>query len=96
FNGDGLYLMDEPEAALSPLRQLVFLNGLHRVMRAGAQCIVATHSPILMAYPNAQILLFGDGGVERVAYEETEHYVVARRFFADPRMAIDAALKDVE
>ena len=83
----GLYLLDEPEAALSPMRQMSLLAILHRLTRAGSQLIIATHSPILLAYPEAAILQFGAGGIERVAYEETEHYRVTRDFLNRyPRM----------
>jgi predicted ATPase len=80
FHGHGLYLLDEPEAALSPTRQLAMLVRIHDLVRAGSQFIIATHSPILMAYPGATILLLGDD-IREVAYEETEHYVVMRQFF---------------
>lgn len=78
--GGGLYLMDEPEAALSPSRQLSVLLRMHDLVRQKSQFIVATHSPILMGYPEADILLFDEGGLRRVKYEETEHYVVTREF----------------
>ena len=80
FSGDGLYLMDEPEAALSPSRQLSLLSLMHRFVRRGAQLVVATHSPILMAYPNATILELGEPGIRTVRYEDTEHYSVTRDF----------------
>ena len=80
FHGDGLYLMDEPEAALSPTRQMTMLSLIHQFVTKGAQLVIATHSPILMAYPNAQILECGDAGIRPVAYEDTEHYSVTRDF----------------
>ena len=80
LHGNGLCLLDEPEAALSPMRQLTMLTLMHRLATAGAQLIVATHSPILLAYPNAAILQFGRGPLARVAYEETEHFTVTRDF----------------
>jgi predicted ATPase len=79
FLGDGLYVLDEPEAALSPMRQLSMLVRIHDLVRAGSQFIIATHSPVLMAYPGATILLLGDG-IREVAYEQTEHYTVMRDF----------------
>ena len=79
FLGDGLYVLDEPEAALSPMRQLSMLVRLHDLALAGSQFIIATHSPILMAYPEAAILQLGDD-IRQVAYEETEHYTVMRDF----------------
>lgn len=84
FRGQGLYLLDEPEAALSPQRQLAALSRMHDLILDGSQFIVATHSPILMAYPDACIYQFGAEGVARVAYEDTEHYQVTRAFLADP------------
>lgn len=81
FMGDGLYILDEPEAALSPMRQLSMLVRIHDLVRAGSQFIIATHSPVLMAYPGATILLLDDA-IREVEYEETEHYTVMRQFFA--------------
>jgi predicted ATPase len=80
FSGDGLYLLDEPEAALSPNRQLAALAVIDALVKQGAQFIVATHSPILLAYPRAKILLFDDAGISHVDYEDTEHYAVTRDF----------------
>jgi predicted ATPase len=80
FRGDGFYVLDEPEAALSPSRQLAFLARLHQLVRLGSQFVVATHSPILMAYPNARILELGAAGIRPVAYEETEHVRITRDF----------------
>jgi predicted ATPase len=80
FLGDGLYILDEPEAALSPMRQLSMLVRIHDLVRAGSQFIIATHSPILMAYPGATLLLLEDDGIREVPYEETEHYTVTRDF----------------
>ena len=84
FRGNGLYLMDEPESALSPQRQLAFLALLDDYVRDGSQFVIATHSPILMAYPHAAILQFDDGGVRPVRYEETEHYRVTKAFLDCP------------
>jgi predicted ATPase len=81
FLGDGLYVLDEPEAALSPMRQLSMLVRIHDLVKAGSQFIIATHSPVLMAYPGATILRLDDEGIEEVAYEDTEHYQVMRQFF---------------
>jgi predicted ATPase len=82
--GEGLYLLDEPEAALSPTRQLALLVRLRDLTRAGAQFIIATHSPILLAYPDATIYAFDEDGVRSIAWEETEHYQVTRRVLLDP------------
>ena len=80
FGGQGLYILDEPEAALSPQRQLAVLSRLHDLVRDKSQFIIATHSPILMAYPDAQIFQCNAEGVSPVAYEDTEHFQVARDF----------------
>jgi len=93
FGGQGFYVLDEPEAALSPTRQLAMLVRVHELVRAKSQFVIATHSPILMAYPEAWIYQIGKRGLERVEYEETDHYVVARRFLADPRGQVKALLE---
>lgn len=80
LTGNGLYLMDEPEAALSPQRQLAFLAALHDLVSKGGQFVIATHSPIIMAYPDATILHFSASGIAPLAYDETEHYKVTRAF----------------
>lgn len=80
FSGNGLYLLDEPEAALSPQRQLTFLAAIHELVQKNSQLIIATHSPILMAYPGATIYEFTDEGIRKVNYEETEHYRVTKNF----------------
>jgi len=80
FRRDGLYLLDEPEAALSPNRQLAALALIDRLVKDGCQFIIATHSPILLAYPNAKILCFDASGIAEVAYEDTEHYAITRDF----------------
>ena len=85
FRGHGLYILDEPEAALSPRRQLALLAIMNEhVEERSSQFVIATHSPILMAYPNALIYRLGPTGIERVAYEETEHYTITRDFLSSP------------
>ena len=80
----GLYLMDEPEAPLSPGRQLTFLSMLRTMSREGAQFIIATHSPILLALPGAQILSFDGGEIHPAAYDTLEHVQIMRTFLEDP------------
>ena len=80
LRGDGLYLFDEPEAALSPSRLLTALCAIHDLVRDGSQFIIATHSPILLAYPRAKIVLFDGTGLSEVKYEDTEPYAVTRDF----------------
>ena len=84
FFGRGLYLLDEPEAALSPTRQLTLLGEMHRLAEEDSQFVIATHSPILMAYPGAEIYVLGEEGIQPTAYRETEHYQLTRRFLEDP------------
>ncbi len=93
LGGNGLYLFDEPEAALSPQRQLTFLVGLHELVQAGSQLIIATHSPIIMAYPNATIYHFTQVGIEPIAYEDTEHYKVTRAFLTRTEMMLGELLE---
>lgn len=83
FGGRRLYILDEPEAALSPTRQLALLARLHELVEDESQFIIATHSPIIMAYPEAAIFALSENGIERMAYEDTEHYRISRRFLND-------------
>jgi predicted ATPase len=80
LTGGGLYLFDEPEAALSPQRQLSFLAAMHAWIGNEAQLVIATHSPIIMAYPDAWIYEFSASGIRRIEYKETEHYKVTHAF----------------
>lgn len=92
LRGDGFYVLDEPEAALSPSRQLAFLARLHELVQAGSQFLIATHSPILMAYPNASIFLMANGPPQITAYRDTEHFTVTRSFLANPDGMLDVLL----
>jgi len=85
FAPGGLYLLDEPEAALSPLRLLSLLSLLKEMTAKEGQFLIATHSPILMAYPGATILSFDTTPVAEVAYDDTEHVSLTRAFLADPQ-----------
>jgi predicted ATPase len=89
FGGAGLYLLDEPEAALSPQRQLQFLALMHDYVEAGSQFIIATHSPIIMAYPQAKIYHFEATGIRQIAYTDTEHYRITRAFLNHPQTMLD-------
>ena len=93
FRAQGLYLLDEPEAALSPKRQLAALARVHELVKAGSQFVIATHSPLLMAYPDAWIYQCNADGVHRVTYEDTEHYRVTRDFMADPQRTLGALMQ---
>ncbi|AGK95503.1 AAA family ATPase [Clostridium pasteurianum] len=79
FGGDGLYILDEPEAALSPSRQLSMLARIHELVKQRSQFIIVTHSPIIMAYPDATIYEIKDT-LELVKYEDTEHYQIMKNF----------------
>lgn len=90
-----IYLLDEPEVALSPTRQLAFLRILREWQRSGqVQAIIATHSPILMALPGADLLSLDGGALHPVRLEETEHYQVTRAFLADPGKALEELFAD--
>lgn len=94
FGGKGLYLLDEPEAALSPQRQLTALARIHDLVTDDSQFFIATHSPILMAYPDATIYQFDANGMSKVAYEETEHYQVMRSFLMNPERMLRNLLRN--
>lgn len=94
FGDNGFYLLDEPEAALSPQRQLQFLALLHDYCQRGSQFIIATHSPIIMAYPEAIIYVFGPNGIEPVAYQDTEHYRITAGFLNNPGRNLALLMKE--
>lgn len=94
FSAGGLYLLDEPEAALSPQRQLSALVRLHDLVKTGAQFIIATHSPILLAYPEAHIYACTEEGIVLTEYTDTEHYQVTKDFLANPKRMLDRLLSD--
>jgi len=83
FRCDGLYLLDEPEAALSPQRQLTLLMEIDRLAKDGSQFLIVTHSPILLALPGAEILSFDDDGIRPIAYEDTDSYRITSMFVND-------------
>jgi predicted ATPase len=94
FRGNGLYFLDEPEAALSPSRQLAFLSRLHELVEKGSQFLIATHSPILMAYPQAAIFLMANGPPQPIAYRDTEHFSVTRNFLNRTDQMLDVLLNE--
>lgn len=94
LRGNGLYLFDEPEAALSPSRLLSALVAIHELVQAESQFIIATHSPILLAYPNATILQFSDTGIKQVDYKQTEHYKITKDFLNHPEAWIQRLFED--
>jgi predicted ATPase len=96
FRRNGLFLLDEPEAALSPQRQLSLLVLIHDVLREfkDSQFIISTHSPILLAYPNAQILSFDEGTIHEVEYEQTESFQVVSHFIKNRKKFIEELFAD--
>lgn len=80
FKANGLYILDEPEAALSPQRQLTLLIEIDRCAKEDSQFIIATHSPILLGIPGAEILSFDDGQIHPCSYEETDSYQITEMF----------------
>ena len=91
----GIFIFDEPEAALSPARQMEFLKLLQRMEQSTiCQVVMATHSPMLMAYPRARLLWLSKYGLEPVAVEQTDHYRVMREFCADPAGFVEAVVEE--
>ena len=88
FSGKGLYLLDEPEAALSPMRLMTLIVEIDKLLKNNSQFIIATHSPILMAFPNAEILQFSESGIGEVKYYETEHYKTTKLLIEEPEKTI--------
>lgn len=93
LSGKGLYLLDEPEAALSPQRQLALLVSIDNLVKNASQLIIATHSPILLAYPQAEILVLSQNGLTQTAYRDTEHYRLTKEFLNDPERMLFYLLK---
>src|SRR3954452_9841395 len=91
----GIFIFDEPESALSPARQIEFLKLMRRMDNSqNCQIIMATHSPMLMAYPNARLLRLSKYGLERVSVEQTDHFKVMRDFWDDPAGFVEAAIDE--
>jgi predicted ATPase len=94
FAGNSLFFLDEPEAALSPSRQMSMLVRMQELINANSQFIIATHSPILMAYPDADIYVLGDNGIVKTSYEDTDHYQITKSFVNDPDGMLQKLLSD--
>jgi predicted ATPase len=92
FGGNGFYILDEPEAALSPSRQLAMMSRIHQLVQKRSQFVIATHSPILMAYPNAWLYQITTEGLARIEYQQTEHYIVAKRFLSNTEAELQRLL----
>lgn len=89
FRGNGLYILDEPEAALSPARQIAMLHLMRDLAEQGSQFIISTHSPILTGYPGAQIYEFRETGLRETAWERSDNYILMKRFLASPEFFLD-------
>ena len=94
LRGHGLYLFDEPEAALSPSRQMALLCAIHNLVQQGSQVLMATHSPILMSYSGGVIYQLDGSGIRQVAYKDTEHYQLTLRFLLDSDGMLKRLLED--
>lgn len=94
FGGNGIYLLDEPESALSPSRLLTLLAHIHELANRNSQFIIATHSPILMAYPGAEVYELSQEGICSVDYRDTEHYQLTRRFLENPEKMLHYLLEE--
>ena len=93
FGARGLYILDEPEAALSPQRQLQFLALLHDYCKQGCQFIIATHSPIILAYPDAAIWVLDERGLTLIPYQATDPFKITRNFLQNPQRSLDVLLR---
>ncbi|BBK22960.1 ATPase AAA [Amedibacterium intestinale] len=93
FWGKGLYILDEPEAALSPMRQMTLISRIQELVNDNSQFIISTHSPILLAYPEATIYEFSDKGMKQVEYKDTEIYQVYSEFLKCPERMLNYLLK---
>lgn len=94
IKSNGLYLLDEPEAALSPQRQLTLLTQIYKCANDGAQFIIATHSPILLGIPNAQIFCFDNGKIHTCTYEETDRYKITEMFINNRKSLLQKLLDE--
>jgi predicted ATPase len=96
FINHGLYILDEPEAALSPQRQLSLLVRIQQLVKGGAQFVISTHSPILLAYPDAAIFHLDGDGIHPVRYRDTEHYAVTKAFLDNPERMLQRLFAEAE
>ena len=94
FSGNGLYILDEPEAALSPTRQMAMLVRMHELIGEQAQFIIATHSPIVMAYPLSIIYELTEDGIHKTAYTETRNYRISKQFLDNHTGMVRALLEE--
>ena len=96
FGGNGIYLLDEPEAALSPSRQMTLMVLMNELVKNNSQFIIATHSPILMAFPDAQVVELTEDNIRTVPYSQTEHFQLTKRFLDNPEKMLEMLLGEGE
>ena len=84
FGGNGIYILDEPEAALSPARLMRLMVAMQELVKKNSQFIISTHSPVLMTFPNAEIYQLTEEGIASVTYDQTEHFQLTKRFMETP------------
>jgi predicted ATPase len=96
FGRGGLYILDEPEAALSPTGCFALVRRFNELANEGSQLIIATHSPILMSFPGALIYLLSENGPKHVAWEDLDHVRIMREFLNDPAIVLRTLLSDTE
>lgn len=94
FSGNGLYIMDEPEAALSPNNILRLMVLMYNLVQKGAQFLISTHSPILMTFPESEIFSISERGINIIPYYETEHYQITKNFLDNPDRMLRYLLDD--
>ena len=92
FGGNGIYLLDEPEAALSPSRQMTLLVLMNELVKKNSQFIIATHSPMLMTFPGAQVIELTEDDIRTVPYDQTDHFQLTKRFLNQPEKMLDILL----
>ena len=93
FGGNGLYILDEPEAALSPMRLMRLMCYMQELVNKDSQFIISTHSPVLMTFPGAEVLEITEDGIDSVDYKKTEHFIVTKRFMDAPEQMLQSLLK---
>ena len=96
FGGDGIYLLDEPEAALSPSRQMTLMVLMNELVHNHSQFVIATHSPMLMAFPGAQVIELTSDGIQTVPFRQTEHFQLTKRFLDNPEKMMEVLLGEGE
>lgn len=94
FRGNGIYILDEPEAALSINNQFTLISQIDNLVRNSSQFIISTHSPYLLAYPNASIFVIDDNQIKKVSYKETDNYILSKGFLNNPERCINYILDE--